>query len=119
MSWADTAARMVAECFPALGNDVTIGVTSGKGILKSPSESVFDGVIVVTDWMLELPQATWPTVAEGTAITVDNVAFLAREQSRLGSDGATVFVPLERLTEDLPLPAPPTQVDAVIDGDWL
>jgi hypothetical protein len=77
---------------------------------------VFDGVIVVTDWMLELPQATWPTVAEGTAITVDNVAFLAREQSRLGADGATVFVPLEVA----PAGAGPVGVGlTTLGGDYL
>lgn len=108
MSWATIANRLAVACIAPLGNAVTIGNVSGKGILRSPSESIYDGVVVVTDWMLELPRydaegnLVWPTVAEGAAITVDNVAFLAREQSRLTADGSSVMVPLELA----PPPAP-------------
>lgn len=96
MSWADTAARLTAGTMATTGNLVTIGLTTNWGILRSPMEAVLDGAVVVTDWMLELPAAVWPTVAEGTAVTVDGDTYLARESSRPGADGSTIFVPLER-----------------------
>jgi hypothetical protein len=95
MSWAATALRLASVTMRALGNEVTIGGTNGWGILQSPSESVFDGVVIWTDWVVELPVATWPTVAEGAVITVDGTTFRAREQGRIGKDGSVVMVPLE------------------------
>lgn len=80
----------------ALGNDVVIGGVSGKGMLRSPSESLYDGVVILTDWMLELPVSTWATMAEGTTITVDGVNYVAREQGRITADGSGLMVPLER-----------------------
>jgi hypothetical protein len=101
MSWQSTAARLAAAAFRALGNDVEIGGVSGWGILQSPSESVFDGVVIITDYMLELDRAAWPVVAEGTVITVDGVTYRAREQSRINRDGSSVMVPLEPYTVPL------------------
>lgn len=111
MSWADTAGRLAQGCLSAVGNTVTIGGYTGKGILRSPSESIFDGVVIVTDWMLELSQSDWPIISEGTAITVDGIDYLAREQSRLGTDQSTIFVALEPAAGN----APPL----VMDGDFL
>lgn len=96
MSWATIATDLADQCIAALGNDVVIGGVTGKGILKSPSESLYDGVVILTDWMLELPVSVWSSMAEGTSITVDGVAFLAREQGRLSADGSSVIVPLEK-----------------------
>ena len=95
MSWATIAADLTDRCFAPLGNAVTIAGVSGKGILKSPSESFYDGVVVLTDWTLELPASVWPSIEEGAAITVDGVTYLAREQGRIGADQSTVLVPLE------------------------
>lgn len=100
----------------SLGNVVTIGATTDKGILMSPAESVIDGVAVVTDWMLELPSAVWPFVAEGVAVFVDGQEFVSREESRPGTDQATTFVPLTLSQGG----GPPVEVegcDIVIDGD--
>lgn len=102
MTWATTAQRLAVSAIQQLGNDVTIASVSGRGILRSPSESIFDGVVVVTDWMVELPVSTWSSVAEGTAITVDGQAFVAREQGRLSADGSSIMVPL-----DVAPPPPP------------
>jgi hypothetical protein len=96
VSWATVAYRLADACITAVGNDVTIGSTTGRGILNSPSESIYDGVVVVTDWMVELPVSTWATVAEGTAIIIDDQAFIAREQGRLTKDGSSILVPLEQ-----------------------
>lgn len=95
MSWATIAADLADRCIAPLGNDVTIGGVAGKGILKSPSESLYDGVVILTDWMVELPVNSWASVAEGTTITVDGVTYLAREQGRVTADGSAVLVPLE------------------------
>jgi hypothetical protein len=59
MSWATISRRLADVCIEQVGNDVTINGVSGRGILKSPSESIYDGVVVVTDWMVELPISVW------------------------------------------------------------
>jgi hypothetical protein len=117
MSWATTAAQLTAGTMATLGNAVTIGAVTNWGILRSPSEMVLDGAVVVTDWMLELPAAVWASITEGQGITVDGANYVARESSRPGTDGSTIHVPLERIDGELP-PAPGDS-EVVIDGDWL
>lgn len=95
MSWQTTADRLAGMAMTALGNAVTIGGVSGYGILQSPAESILDGVVIVTDYMLELPRTVWPVVPEGTAITVDGLVYVAREQSRPNVDRSSIYVPLE------------------------
>jgi hypothetical protein len=111
VSWAATASRLTTSCLSTIGNDVVIFDVAGKGILRSPSESIFDGVVVVTDWMLELDSAVWPVVGEGTVVTVDGTDYVAREQSRLGTDQSSIFVPLELMTGEAPT--------LVLNGDFL
>jgi hypothetical protein len=117
MSWQATAARLAAAAFRALGNEVEIDGVSGWGILQSPSESVFDGVVVITDYMLELDRAVWPVVPEGSVVTVDGVIYTAREQSRINRDGSSVMVPLEPTGRQVLAPPFPGQT-TIIDGDW-
>ena len=106
MSWAATAQRLATASFRALGNAVEIGGVSGRGILTTPTESVFDGVLILTDYMLELDRAVWPVVTEGTVITVDGATYQAREQGRINRDGSSVMVPLEPHTPPVPDPEP-------------
>jgi len=98
MSWRSTALRLARTTIRSLGNDVLIAGESGRGILRSPEESVLDGMVYVTDYLLEVPVTQWPTVLEGTSITVDGVAYTAREQGRINRDGSSVFVPLTPVT---------------------
>ena len=95
MTWSATAARLTAGTMPALGNSVTIDGVTNYGILRSPEEAVLDGVVVVSDFMLELPFAIWEDIEEGTSVRVDGVSYAARESSRPGVDRSTVWVPLE------------------------
>jgi hypothetical protein len=95
MSWSDTANRLADSAIERLGNDITIDGVAGRGILRQPSESIFDGVVIVTDYMLEVPASAWPLVEEGADITVDGKEFTAREQSRPSQDGSSVMIPLE------------------------
>jgi hypothetical protein len=111
MSWATISRRLADVCIEQVGNDVTINGVSGRGILKSPSESIYDGVVVVTDWMVELPISVWGVVAESTQITADGQLFLAREQGRIAADGSSVMVPLEIAPPPPPPPAPPPAPD--------
>jgi len=98
MTWANTANRLADTAIQALGNDVVIDGVAGRGILREPSESIFDGVVVVTNYMLEVPASLWPLVEEGADITVDGREFIATEQSRSTADGSSVMIPLEPVT---------------------
>ena len=112
MSWQAKTARMAASVARRLGNAVAIGSTSAFGFLESPEEKVYDGTIVLTDYMLELPVLSWQYVAEGTIITVDGVVYRAREQGRPNPDGSSIMVPLELIGADEPL-------TVIINGDFL
>ena len=98
MSWRSAALRLARTTIRSLGNDVLIGGQTGRGILRSPEESVLDGMVYVTDYLLEVPVTQWPAVLEGTAVTVDGVSYFAREQGRINRDGSSVFVPLAPAT---------------------
>lgn len=106
MTWQDRVNRMAVSTARRLGNAVTIGADTSFGFLQSPEEKVFDGMVVLTDYMLELPVLSWQFVAEGTLIVVDEVSYVAREQSRPNVDRSSIFVPLE-ISPPPPPPAPP------------
>lgn len=94
MTWQARADRMALSLARRLGNAVTIGADEGFGFLNSPEEKVFDGMVVLTNYELELPKLTWSYVAEGTGITVDGVAYQSREESRPNKDGSSILIPL-------------------------
>ena len=98
MAWQEKINRMAESISRFLGNSVTIDEVTAFGFLESPEEKVYDGMVVLTDYMLELPAVSWATVAEGTIITVDGALFRAREQSRPNADRSSIFVPLETYT---------------------
>jgi hypothetical protein len=110
MSWQATADRLSGTAMRVLGNAVEILGATGHGILQSPSESILDDVLIVTDYMLELDRATWLNVPEGTGVMVDGVEYRAREQSRVSLDGSSIFVALEPVT---------TEAEHILDGDFL
>lgn len=111
MTWQARANRMALSLSRRLGNAVTIGAVSGYGFLRSPEEKVYDGMVFLTDYVLELPVLTWPVIAEGTVIAVDGATYRAHEQSRPNTDRSSVFVPLRPLASD--------PVVAVLDGDFF
>jgi hypothetical protein len=58
-------------------------------------------MVFVSDYLLELPVNTWPSLAEGLLIEVDGVFYQSREQGRINRDGSSLFVPLTRASSDL------------------
>lgn len=100
MTWQARANRMAASTIRRLGNAVEIDGTAGFGILQSPEERVFDGMVVTTDFTLELAVTDWAFIEEGTALTVDGVAYMTREDSKPNQDGSSILMPLQ------PAPSP-------------
>jgi hypothetical protein len=100
MTWQARANRMAASTIRRLGNAVEIDGTPGFGILQSPAERVFDGMVVTTDFTLELAVTDWAFVEEGTALTVDGIAYTTREDSKPNQDGSSILIPLQ------PAPSP-------------
>ena len=93
----DRLARLTAATASRrLGNEVTIGATTGWGILLSPSEEVAGDMIIVTDYMLEIEESVFGVVQRGVAVTVDGVAFTAREDAKPYGEGATLRLPLAK-----------------------
>ena len=94
MTWQARANRMALSLSRRLGNAVTIGSESGYGFLRSPEEKVYDGMVFLTNYVLEFPALTWPYVAEGTAIIVDEITYQSREESRPNRDRSSILIPL-------------------------
>jgi hypothetical protein len=97
MTWQAKANRLAKSTARRLGNTVTIGSVTAYGWLRSPEERVFDGVLVASDYTLELPVVSWPIVPENTVVLVDGAIYRAREESVPNADGSSIVVPLERL----------------------
>jgi hypothetical protein len=121
MTWQAKANRIAKSTARRLGNVVLIDGVTAYGWLESPEEKVYDGVVVVTDYTLEVPFVSWSYISEGTLVVVDGVNYVAREQSRPNSDRSSIIVPLKLLNPSGPLPPPsavgPTVV--IIGGDFV
>jgi hypothetical protein len=119
MTWQARANRMAASTIRRLGNALTIDGTTGFGILHSPEERVFDGMVVTTDFDLELAVLDWPFIPEGTAIEVDSVLYVAREDSKPTKDGSSIRMPLQPAPSPLPPVDAPEEIEYVIDGNFF
>jgi len=104
VTWQDRANRMAASAVRRLGNAVTIDGVSGFGILQSPEERIYEGAVVTTDFDLELAVTDWASIDEGKSITVDDVDYIAREDSKPTQDGSSIRVPLRLAPEPEPEP---------------
>jgi len=61
------------------GLSVTSGNTTAVGILDMPSEIIADGVVLTTDYKLLVKTSDFPSLARGSAITVDGTNYTVRE----------------------------------------
>ena len=61
------------------GLSVTVGSTTGVGILDMPSEIIADGVVLTTDYKLLVKTSVFSTLARGSAVTVDGTNYTVRE----------------------------------------
>jgi hypothetical protein len=68
------------------GLSVTVGATTGVGILDMPSEIIADGVVLTTDYKLLVKTSVFSTLARGSAVTVDGTNYTVRE-AMLMDDG--------------------------------
>lgn len=119
MTWQARANRMAASTIRRLGNAVEIDGTPGFGILQSPEERVFDGMVVTTDFDLELAVIDWLFIPEGTAIEVGGVLYVAREDSKPNQDGSSIHVSLRPAPSPLPPVDAPDEIEYVIDGNFF
>jgi hypothetical protein len=77
------------------GVSVTAGAVSGVGILDMPGELVADGMIISTDYSLRCEASKFGTLAYGTSVTVNSVAYTVRE-NRLIDDGVFCEITLQK-----------------------
>jgi hypothetical protein len=84
------------EAFLAdFGVSVTAGAVSGMGILDMPGELIADGMIITTDYTLRCEASKFGSLAYGTSITVNSVAYTVRE-NKLIDDGAFCLMTLQK-----------------------
>lgn len=118
MSFFSLAQRLTRVTMERLGNVVEIAGTTGRGQLQSPTEELFDGMTLGVTYELRIPFQTFGEVPEGEGVTVDGVAYVARQDSRPDGDGTTEILLLEKVLDQ----QVPDVVDGdftyVVDGDW-
>jgi hypothetical protein len=84
------------EAFLAdFGVSVTAGAVSGMGILDMPGELIADGMIITTDYTLRCEASKFGSLAYGTSVTVNSVAYTVRE-NKLIDDGAFCLMTLQK-----------------------
>jgi riboflavin synthase alpha subunit len=77
------------------GVSVTAGAVSGLGILDAPGELVAGGMVMTVEYMITAKASDFGTLAHGTAITVDGVAYTVRQVQPI-SDGRFVEIVLTK-----------------------
>ena len=85
------------------GVPVTVGATSGLGILDMPSQVVADGMVLTTDYKLTVKTSQFGGLLYGDAITVDGVNYQVREAMKV-DDGMFTELFLTKLAPDAVAP---------------
>ena len=78
---------------PGFTVPVIFGSTTGVGYFESPNEIIADGVVLTTDYAVVVKTSDFSTVTNGSALTVDGVAYTVREPMLL-DDGKIMRVML-------------------------
>lgn len=65
---------------------VTIGASSFKGLLDSPDESIADGMVISTDYLLTMKTSDASNTEEREVIQVDEIDYSVRSIKKV-SDG--------------------------------
>jgi hypothetical protein len=94
------------------GVPVTAGAVSGVGILDVNSEIIFDGAIIVKEFLLTVSAAVFGQLNYGDPVVVDGINYKAEMEPQFFDDGALCKIPLIKVTPD--------QVPVLIlDGNFL
>ena len=80
---------------PGFTVPVVFGDTTGVGYFQSPDEIIADGLVLTTDYAVIVKTSDFSTVTNGSAMTVDGVAYTVREPMRL-DDGKIMRVMLTK-----------------------
>jgi enoyl-CoA hydratase/carnithine racemase len=75
---------------------VSKGAVTGKGIIDTPTMVTGNGMVLSNDYVVTLQTAVFGVPVYGDALTVDGVAYIARE-ARLIDDGKLVEVLLAKV----------------------
>lgn len=78
------------------GVTVTNGTTTTTGILDMPTEMVGGGMVLMSDYMLTIKSSVYPSLAYGSSLTVNGIAYSVREV-RAQDDGNFTLVFLSRV----------------------
>tara|TARA_Y100000004_G_scaffold190105_1_gene246715 strand:+ start:494 stop:784 length:291 start_codon:yes stop_codon:yes gene_type:complete len=64
---------------PGFTVPVVFGSTTSVGYFESPTEIIADGVVLTTDFAVVVKASDFSSVTNGSAMTVDGVAYTVRE----------------------------------------
>ena len=78
---------------PGFTVPVASGETTSVGYFESPNEIIADGVVLTTDYAVVVKTSDFSAVTNGSAMTVDGIAYTVREPMLL-DDGKIMRVML-------------------------
>ena len=119
MSWATRRQVAYGAVNRQLGGvSVVAGALSGVGIFDMPSEQIVDGMVITTGYRLDCDAATFGELGYGASVTVDGDVYRLQENMLIG-DGSLCRMLLERVGDAPPWVPGATDVEIILDGDFL
>lgn len=117
MGWAALSATCDRVALNTLGSvPVSAELSSGRGFLSQNSELVLEGQVVMVDYVLSVPTATFGWLGYGDQVTVDGRVFKVIHKALRVGEGMWVNVPLQPFDRtNLPVPAAGGEV--IVDGN--
>lgn len=117
MGWATLSATANRLALNYLGSvPVSAGLSSGRGFLTQNSELVLEGQVVLVDYVLSVPAATFGWLGYGDLVDVGGREFRTIHRGLRTGDGTWVQVPLQP-AERSALPVPPMAGELILDGN--
>lgn len=117
MGWATLSQAADRLAIGYLGSvPVTAGASLGRGFLSQNSELVLDGQVVMVDYVLSVPAATFGWLGYGDLVEVGGREFRTIHRGLRTGDGSWVQVPLQP-AERSALPVPAMAGELILDGN--
>ncbi len=96
MGWATLSATADRLALGFLGSvPVTAGASSGRGFLLQNSELVLEGQLVLVDYVLQVPAATFGHLDYQNNVTVNGRAFKVVHKGLRTGEGTWVSIPIQ------------------------
>jgi hypothetical protein len=100
------------------GVSVTAGAVSGLGVLDMPGQSIMGDMVISNGYRVTCRWDEFGDLAYGDSVTVDGEVYRVQENKQI-SDGKFCSIEMERVGDAPPWVPGATDVEIILDGDFL